>query len=114
MTDPSPPQPQRHQINFTPLALQMLEAISDAREVDIILNRIEALALSPELQGKPLVGQLRGLRSVRAAGQRYRVVYRVHHAEVLVLVIGVGRRREGNRKDVYAQLERLDPEERES
>ena len=65
------------------------------------------------MQGKALLGELRGHRSVWAVGQRYRIVYRVIRDEVMVLVIGVGRRREGNRRDVYARLERLDPDERE-
>ncbi|MHA0044365.1 type II toxin-antitoxin system RelE family toxin [Deinococcus sp. PEB2-63] len=104
---------QVHQIDFTPKALEMLEAVPDRRERELLLDRIEALATDPELQGKALLGELRGHRSVRAVGQRYRIVYRVLRGEVLVLVIGVGRRQAGNKRDVYEQLERLDPQERE-
>ncbi|GGO41488.1 type II toxin-antitoxin system RelE family toxin [Deinococcus humi] len=112
MTTPQPAQP--HQVTLTPKALEMLEAVTDRRERDALLERIEALAADPEMQGKALLGELRGHRSVRAVGQRYRIVYRVIRDEVVVLVIGVGRRREGNRRDVYAQLERLNADERES
>ncbi|MFK7604009.1 type II toxin-antitoxin system RelE/ParE family toxin [Deinococcus sp. SM5_A1] len=102
-----------HQITLTPKAVEMLEAVTDRREREALLECIEALAADPELQGKALLGELRGHRSVRAVGQRYRIVYRVIRDEVVVLVIGMGRRREGNRRDVYAQLERLDTDERE-
>lgn len=77
----------------------MLEAVRDRREREL-LERIEALVQDPELQGKALVGGLRGYRSVRAVGQRYRIVYRVQRGEVLVLVLGVGRRQAGSKRDV--------------
>lgn len=102
-----------YQITLTPKAVEMLEAVTDRRERETLLERIEALAADPELQGKALLGELRGHRSVRAVGQRYRIVYWVIREVVVVLVIGLGRRREGNRRDVYAQLERLDADERE-
>lgn len=101
-----------HHIEFTPKALDMLVAVSDRRERDLLLERIEALAHDPELQGKALLGELRGHRSVRAVGQRYRIVYRVFREEIVVLVIGVGRRQAGNKRDIYEQLERLDADER--
>lgn len=104
---------QTHRIEFTPKAVEMLEGVRDRRERELLLERIEALVQDPELQGKALVGELRGYRSVRAVGQRYRIVYRVQRGEVLVLVVGVGRRQAGNKRDVYEQLERLDPQERE-
>ena len=100
-------------IEFTPKATAMLEAITDVREREGLLKRIEELATDPEMQGKALRGELQGHRSVRAVVQRYRIVYQVLGAEVVVLVIGVARRREGNRRDVYAQVERLTEEERE-
>lgn len=79
---------QVHRIEFTPKAVEMLEAVQDRRERELLLERIEALATDPELQGKALLGELRGHRSVRAVGQRYRIVYRVLRGEVLVLVGG--------------------------
>lgn len=102
-----------YQIELTPKALEMLEAITDKREQVLVLDRIEALAADPELQGKALLGELRGHRSIRAVGQRYRIVYRVIQGEVVVLVIGMGRRREGNRRDVYTQVERLSEGDRQ-
>ncbi len=98
---------ERYRIAFTPKAAAMLEAVQDRRERDLLLKRIEELAESLELQGKALLGELRGHRSVRAVGQRYRVVYRVVREEILVLVVGAGRRKEGDKRDVYEVLERM-------
>ncbi|MBI4296158.1 MAG: type II toxin-antitoxin system RelE/ParE family toxin [Chloroflexi bacterium] len=94
-------------IEITPTALEALEAITDRRTRSAIIRRIDALAEEPEKQGRPLRGRLAGFLSIRAAGQRYRVVYRVDNERKRVLVYMVGMRREGSRRDVYALAERL-------
>ena len=43
-------------------------------------------------QGKPLKGELKGRYSYRIGS--YRIVYRIHRQELLVLVIDVGHRRD--------------------
>jgi len=96
-----------YQIEITPTAFEALEAIADRRTRSAIVRRIDTLAEEPEKQGKPLRGWLVGFLSARAAGQRYRVVYRVEDDRKRVLVYMVGMRREGNRRDVYALAERL-------
>jgi len=94
-------------IQLTPLALEMLTAIKDRREQEKLSERIDQLKVEPEKQGKALVDNLSGFRSVRAVGQRYRIVYRVEQAQVLVLVVGIGRRKDGDKKDIYTLLEKL-------
>ena len=96
-----------YRIAFTPPALRTFEAITDRRIREQIPIRINGLAPDPEQQGKPLTGELAGCRSLRAAGQRFRVVYRVERARVLVLVLAVGLRKEGDRHDVYRLAEKL-------
>ena len=96
-----------YQIEITPTALEALEAIADRRTRSAIVRRIDTLAEEPEKQGKPLRGWLAGFLSTRAAGQRYRVVYRVEDDEKRVLVYMVGIRKEGSRRDVYALAEHL-------
>lgn len=96
-----------YRIEFTPVALEMLSKVTDRREQEGLLRRVEDLKEDPEKQGKPLVGKLKGYRSLRALGQRYRIIYRVNEGRVTVVVVGVGRRRERSRKDVYTLLERL-------
>lgn len=91
-------------LRFTPLAIEMLEEIRDRRSRQAVLSRVRKLVAEPAKQGKALTGELQGLRSVRAAGQRYRIVYRVEREAVVVMVIGVGLRQEGSRRDVYRRL----------
>jgi mRNA interferase RelE/StbE len=95
------------QIEITPTALEALEAIADRRTCSAIVRRIDALAEEPEKIGKPLRGWLTGFMSTRAAGQRYRIVYRIENDRKRVTVYMVGIRKEGSHHDVYALAERL-------
>ena len=94
-------------ITWTETALQLVEAIPDQRIRRLISQRADQLSSSPEQQGKALMGELAGLRGVRAVGQRYRIVYRVERREVTVLIVAVGRRRSGDKHDVYELARKL-------
>jgi mRNA interferase RelE/StbE len=83
----------------------MLEAVADQRVREQIVGRAEKLADEPETQGKALLGELAGLRSLRASGQRYRILYRVERGRVLVLAVGI--RKEGDRRDIYELARKL-------
>lgn len=73
----------------------------------MIADRIEELRDEPEKRGKPLFGDLGQYRSIRTAGQRYRIIYRIERDIVTVLVVFVGRRKAGDASDVYALAKRL-------
>lgn len=90
-----------YRILIAPSALKMLGAIADRRVREKIRDRIDGLAHEPEKQGKALAGELAGYRSIRAVGQRYRIIYEVKAAEVIVLVVAVGLRKGGSRQDIY-------------
>jgi len=94
-------------IVITPAALKMLKAVSDKRVRDLIVKRIDELREEPEKQGKPLVAELSGYRSIRAAGQRYRIVYRVLNEKIIVYIVAVGIRKEGSGKDIYNLAKKL-------
>lgn len=96
-----------YEIFIAPTAQKMLAGITDRRIRQIIEDRIDALANEPDKQGKPLAGELQSYRSLRAAGQRYRIIYRVEREQVLVLVVVVGLRRAGSRGDIYALARKL-------
>lgn len=85
----------------------MAAAIPDRRTRGQIVARVEELAKTPEALGKPLTGELTGYRAVRAAAQRYPIIYRVERRLVTILVVAVGRRKEGDRKDIYELARRL-------
>ena len=94
-------------ILLTETAAEMLGDIADRRVREQIRDRVDRLEQDPEPQGKPLYGELAGLRSVRAAGQRFRVIYRVVPSDKTVVILAVGLRREGDRKDIYLLARKL-------
>jgi mRNA interferase RelE/StbE len=94
-------------ITWTETALKLVEAIPDQRIRRLIAERADQLARSPEQRGKPLIGELAEFRSIRAVGQRYRIVYRVERQQVVVLIVAVGRRRSGDKSDVYELARKL-------
>ena len=96
-----------YEIQFSSLALEMLEEVQDKRELGKLRDRINQLKLEPDKQGKALTDNLAGLRSVWAVGQRYRIVYEIEEETIVVLVIGVGRRKDGDKRDIYRLLGKL-------
>ncbi len=96
-----------YSIEITPSATEMLTRVRDRRIRRLLASRIDNLTDEPEKQGRPLGGALTGQRSCRAVGQRYRIIYRVDVTGSVVVVVAVGRRRAGDRDDVYALAERL-------
>jgi mRNA interferase RelE/StbE len=85
----------------------MLNNISDRRVREKIRERIDGLTQEPEKQGKPLFADLAGFRSLRAVGQRYRIIYQVQEERVIVVVMAVGLRRKGSRGDIYQLAKKL-------
>ena len=96
-----------YRIFITPTALKMLGGITDRRIRAGIHDVIDRLANEPEKQGKPLLGELAGYRSIRAVGQRYRIIYRIEQEKVVVLVVALGIRKKGSKVDIYSLAKKL-------
>lgn len=95
------------EIIITPLAMKQLAAISDKRIQDGIEKIIDGLEVDPDRKGKALVGDLMGLRSIRAFRQRYRIIYKLNIERKRVVIIALGIRKEGDKADIYALTKRL-------
>jgi mRNA interferase RelE/StbE len=95
------------EVELTPAANIMLKGITDARERAKLIEVLRGLAKEPETKGKPLTGDLLGYRSLRAVGQRYRIIYRVERGLVTVIVVAVGRRKAGSKRDIYELARKL-------
>ena len=95
------------QVRLTPEARSQLMAVEDRRVRPTPAGAVDSLCESPELKGKPLLGELQGYRSLRAAGQRYRILYRVDREIVTVVVVAAGRRKAHDRKDIYELARKL-------
>lgn len=97
----------KYTVSLTLEAKKMLAAIADKRVQSKLVDRMELLSQEPEKQGKALLSSLSGYRSVRAVGQRYRIIYTVDKNIVTVLVVAVGLRKENDRSDVYQLAKKL-------
>jgi len=94
-------------IRLTVPARKQLVAIKDTRIRQNISKRINRLEDDPERQGKPLSDELAGYLSIRAIGQRYRIIYKLEAEQVVVIVVTLGIRKEGDKKDVYELAKKL-------
>jgi mRNA interferase RelE/StbE len=94
-----------YKIKLTKIASDCLRNI-ESKTRNQIINKIELLKDEPLLLGKQLKGPLKELRSVRAAGQRYRIIYKVFESEIIVVIVAVGIRKEGDKRDIYALMKK--------
>jgi len=92
---------------FTSESEEMLLQVEDRRIRKLIMAKAMGLKTNPDLQGKPLTGDMAGLRSVRAVGQRYRIIYELFPDDHEVWIVAVGIRKAGNRDDIYELARRL-------
>ena len=96
-----------YRVLVTETAQRQLQRITDSRIREDIAKRLDWLCEDPLAVGKPLVGPLAGYYRITAGGDRYRVLYTVDQDAVIVLVVLVGIRKEGDRKDIYALARKL-------
>ena len=96
----------RYRVFITETCISLINKLSDKKIQRTILDRIEQLSEEPAKQGKNLVQDLSGFRSVHAAG-RYRIIYKIDKKTVIVYVLAAGIRKEGDKKDVYKIAKKL-------
>ena len=98
-------------IRLTLVAADSLKKL-DATTQRQVIHKIESLKQELLLLGKPLKGPLKEYRSIRAAGQReaagqrYRIIYKVIESEIIVVVVSIGIRKDGDKKDIYALMKK--------
>ena len=86
-----------HKILYTREAKKSIDKLPLKKKCQI-KDAIERIAQNPEI-GKHLTHELTGLLSYRSGV--YRIIYRVYHKEVLVLILTIG-----HRKNIYKQATR--------
>jgi mRNA interferase RelE/StbE len=97
----------RRDIEILPSAREALAAVADKKVLREIAKTIDGLSSRPETQGKVLTDPLEGVRSLRAARERYRVLFEIDAETGRVQVLFVGLRRPGRPADVYRIAARL-------
>lgn len=95
-----------YKVRLTRTAVRMIEQIKDPERRQI-QDKIKDLENDPEKQGIALSKPLDGLRRIKAAGGRYRIIYRVRNDRVEVLVLAAGIRKEGDKTDIYVLARKL-------
>ena len=96
----------KYKILITDTCLTLIRRIRDKKIQSTILDRIQKLSDEPDKQGKKLVKDLSGFRSVHAAG-RYRIIYKIDKQMVIIYVLAAGIRKEGDKKDIYEIARKL-------
>jgi len=96
-----------YKIVLTVQAQKALKKIRNRITLEQIADVIESLAENPLMSGKPLRGSLSGYRSIRAARQRYRIIYNVIEDKIIVQVIMIGIRKGKDSDDIYQVLQRM-------
>lgn len=86
-----------YRIAYTREAKERIEKLSTKLKTQV-KKAIERIAQNPDL-GKRLTQELTGMFSYRTG--RFRIIYRVLHKEILILILTIG-----YRKDVYQKLSR--------
>jgi mRNA interferase RelE/StbE len=99
-----------YRIRFADETKKEFRKIGHAARVDILAAVAKKLATKPNEYGEPLARDLAGYRKL-PVGQ-WRVVYYVEEGEVLVLVLAVGKRAEGDSENVYDRITRADLDSR--
>lgn len=94
-----------YKIKLTFIAAENIKKL-DSKTQNQIINKIESLKEEPLLAGKPLKGPLKEFRTIRTAGQRYRIIYKVIEKEIIVVIIAVGIRKDGDKKDIYELMKK--------
>jgi mRNA interferase RelE/StbE len=97
----------RYEILWTETALQMIQDLADRRIQQQLFDISKRLETDPDKQGKPLREELMGYRSLRVAGQRYRLIYAIDSQKRTIHVVAAGLRREGARDDIYELAQKL-------
>jgi len=95
-----------YKVRFADATKREFRKIGHAARVDILAAVAKKLTTGPNEYGEPLARDLAGYRKL-AVGQ-WRVVYYVEKGEVVVLVLAVGKRAEGDSENVYDRITRAD------
>ena len=96
----------KYKLLLTDSCLELINKIPDKKIQRTILNQIEGLSDDPNKQGKRLVKELSGFRSIHAAG-RYRIIYKVDKQTVIIYILAAGIRKQGDKKDIYKITKKL-------
>ena len=92
----------KFEVAFAPETDDEFAKLGASSRITILKAILKKLTEAPEDYGFPLARDLAGFYKLRVG--QHRVVYHVENELVYVLVLAVGKRAEGDRKNVYERL----------
>lgn len=98
-----------YSVKVTDEAKEMLKVIArnDKRIASKLADLMEDLSTLPDQKGTPLGGELTGLHSRHAIGNRFRIIYEFEASTLKLSIISVGIREAGSRRDIYELTKRI-------
>ena len=54
-----------------------------------------------------MIDELIGFKSIHSVGQRYIILYQIDNEKIIVFVVALGIRKEGDKKDIYSLAKKL-------
>jgi mRNA interferase RelE/StbE len=97
----------RWEVRVLSLAKKQMGEIKDRRIQERLAIALRRLEYAPDQQGKQLADELVEYRGIRAVSQRYRIIYHLRDDVNIVFIVGIGIRKDGDKKDIYTQIKRL-------
>ena len=95
-----------YRAEYTPQALQDLRGISSETDRDVVTRRIKALEADP-YHSRELGYDLEGYRRAKAAGRRYRILFRIDEPGAAIQIVLIGLRKPDEEQDAYERLRRI-------
>ena len=94
-----------YKIKLTQIAAEYIQKL-DKKSQNQVIKKIEQLKTHPTDSGKQLKGNLKEYRSIRSIGQRYRIIYKINETEIVVVIVAIGIRKDGAKKDIYELMKK--------
>lgn len=95
-----------YSVRFADETKKEFRKLGHAARVEILTSIRKKLTKKPDEYGEPLGRELVGYRKLPVGP--WRVVYHVEKREILVLVLAVGKRAEGDNENIYNRITRDD------
>ncbi|WP_202307168.1 type II toxin-antitoxin system RelE family toxin [Dryocola clanedunensis] len=92
----------KYGVIWSPIALKTFKKL-DASIRGQFLDKLDALRDAPRVEANALRGKLAGCYKIKLRSAGFRLVYEVDDGEILILVVGVGKR---ERDAAYIQAEK--------
>jgi addiction module RelE/StbE family toxin len=79
-----------YKVEWKDEALEGLSKIGDRVKIDKVRKKVEKELSENPYKQEPLKGNIKHQRALHLLGNKYRIVYEIHQAKVLVVIVEAG------------------------